>query len=123
MEKPFSSPRETTSHSRGATATIGFPAARMPYILLGTTTPSRPRLMVMMWASAAARTEETLLAGKKGRNRTLGIFAAAASRRGRRAAAPPLDKPQPSPGSHAAPGSQGAPAPDKPQSPAGTKTK
>src|SRR5260370_38487810 len=83
MEKLFSSPRETTSHSRGATATIGFPAARMPYILLGTTTPSRPRLMVMMWASAAARTEETLLAGKKGSKRTLGIFAAAASRRGR----------------------------------------
>src|SRR5258707_14854468 len=82
MEKPVDSPRETTSHSRGATATMGFPAARMPYILLGTTTPSRPRLMVMLWASAAARTEEILLAGKKGRKRTLGAFAAAASRRG-----------------------------------------
>src|SRR5258707_15890953 len=104
MEKPFSSPRETTSHSRGATATIGFPAARMPYILLGTTTPSRPRLMVMMWASAAARTEETLLAGKKGSKRTLGIFAAAASRRGGWAPSATKNKPMPAAGEEGAPG-------------------
>src|SRR5258708_35054290 len=107
MEKPFSSPRETTSHSRGATATIGFPAARIPYILLGTTTPSRPRLMVMMWASAAARTEETLLAGKKGRKRTLGIFDAAASRRERCAPAPTKNKAKPASGKHAAAGGKG----------------
>src|SRR5258708_40282975 len=113
MEKPFSSPRETTSHSRGATATIGFPAARMPYILLGTTTPSRPRLMVMMWASAAARTEETLLAGKKGRKRTLGILAAVASRRGRGAPAPTKTNPMPSAAPGAAAGRRGAQAPER----------
>src|SRR5260370_35563009 len=108
MEKLFSSPRETTSHSRGATATIGFPAARMPYILLGTTTPSKPRLMVMMWAAAAARTEETLLAGKKGRKRTLGIFAAAASRRGSRRPAPTETHADPLAGDGAAAGGQGS---------------
>ncbi len=70
---PFCSPMETTSHSGGATATMGLPAARIPYILLGTTTPSRPRLTVITWASAAASTDGTLLAGKNGRNRTFGI--------------------------------------------------
>src|SRR5437588_355909 len=41
--KPCFAPSETTFVSLGATATIGLPAARIPYILLGTTTPFRPR--------------------------------------------------------------------------------
>src|SRR2546429_3941030 len=55
--KPCFTPSDRTSLSRGATATIGFPAARIPYILLGTTTPSSPRFTVTMSASAAAKTE------------------------------------------------------------------
>ena len=69
--------KDTASVSAGATATIGFPAARIPYILLGTTTPSRPRFTVMTCTSGAARTEGILLAGKNGRNRT--FFASFAS--------------------------------------------
>src|SRR5712692_6716165 len=56
--KPRRVPSDTASVSLGATATMGFRAARIPYILLGTTTPSRPRFTVMTWASAAASTDE-----------------------------------------------------------------
>src|SRR6266566_2820905 len=62
--KPCFTPSDRTSLSRGATATIGFPAARIPYILLGTTTPSSPRFTVTMCASAAAKTEGICAAGK-----------------------------------------------------------
>src|SRR5947208_1473535 len=56
-----------------------FRAARIPYILLGTTTPSSPRFTVMTWASAAASTDGILLAGKNSKKRTLSAPAAAAS--------------------------------------------
>src|SRR6266436_2639779 len=69
--KPLGTPIDTASVSLGATATIGFPAARIPYILLGTTTPSNPRFTVMMCASAAASTDGIFPAGKKSRKRIL----------------------------------------------------
>src|SRR5206468_12553191 len=52
---------------------------RIPYILLGTTMPSRPRFTVMTWASAAASTDGILFAGKNSRKRILLEPAAAAS--------------------------------------------
>ena len=62
---PNFAPSDTASVSSGATATIGFPAARIPYILLGTTTPSSPRLTVITCASAAASTEGYLARRKE----------------------------------------------------------
>src|SRR5229473_2904080 len=95
--KPRCIPSDTASVSFGATATMGFPAARIPYILLGTTTPSRPRFMVMTWASAAASIDGILLAGKKSRKRILPEPAAAASICGRCAPSPTNTRPTPSP--------------------------
>src|SRR5216683_4190365 len=76
---PMRTASEATSLSAGATATMGRPAAQIPYILLGTTTPSSPRRMVMICASPAARTDGILLAGKNGRKRTFWHPAAAVS--------------------------------------------
>src|SRR6266852_4340412 len=75
---------------------MGFRAARIPYILLGTTTPSRPRFTVMTWASAAASTDEILLAGKNSRKRILPEPAAAASTCERCAPSPTKTRPTPS---------------------------
>src|SRR5882762_4618099 len=68
-------PRRTQSDtalvSFGATAIMGVPAAKIQYILLGTTTPFKPRFTVMTCTSAAASTEVILLAGKNSKNRIL----------------------------------------------------
>src|ERR1700722_9614828 len=69
IANPCRRPRAATSLSGAATATMGFPAAMMPNILLGTTTPSRLRLMVTMWASGAARTEGRSGLRKNGKKR------------------------------------------------------
>ena len=52
--------------------------------------------MVMMWASAAARTEEILFEGKKGRKRTFGVADASSCRRERWAPSPTKTSPAPS---------------------------
>src|SRR5690348_14370763 len=70
MPHPICALKDAASVSFGDTARMGLPAARIPYILLGTTTPSRPRFIVITCASAAAKTDGILLAGKNGRNRT-----------------------------------------------------
>ena len=85
---PDSATIRAASHSAGAITMIGRPAARIEYNLLGTTTPSSPRLTVTMCTSPAIMTCGSWATGRNGANFTFGKSRAADSSPARFAPSP-----------------------------------